>query len=146
MPLTPHTAIVGDGQMGLVLADALAQRGVSVRLWGRSEGRVRELARTRRSPQRLADFVLPAAVEVTADDEALLKGVDLVVNAIPTQHIRSIWLRLAPHLPPGVPVVSVSKGIENTTLLRPTQVVAEAVGDVIMGDALANHGVPPSAA
>ena len=129
MPLTPHTAIVGDGQMGLVLADVLAQRGVPVRLWGRSEGRVRQLARTRRSPQRLADFVLGDAVEVTADDEALLKGVGLVVNAVPTQHIRSIWKRLAPYLPPDVPVVSVSKGIENTTLLRPTQVVAEAVGD-----------------
>ena len=115
--------------MGLVLADALAERGVGVRLWGRSEARVRELAETRRSPQRLEGFQLPDTVEVVADDAALLDGVDLVVNAIPTQHIRSIWKRLAPYLPPKIPVVSVSKGIENDTLLRPTQVVADAVGE-----------------
>ena len=129
MPSTLQTAIVGDGQMGLVLADALAERGMKVRLWGRSEERVRELAQTRRSPQRLEGFVLADAVEVIADDAALLDGVDLVVNAIPTQHIRSIWKRLAPHVPPTIPVVSVSKGIENDTLLRPTQVVADALGE-----------------
>ena len=52
--MTEQVAIVGDGQMGLVLAGVLAERGVGVRLWGRSEERVGELAATRRSPRRLA--------------------------------------------------------------------------------------------
>ena len=127
--MTEQVAIVGDGQMGLVLAGVLAQRGVGVRLWGRSEERVSELAATRRSPRRLPGFVLPQAVEVTADHEALLRGASVIVNAIPTQFIRSVWKRLGPYIPTGAPVVSVSKGIENDTLLRPTQVIADATGD-----------------
>ncbi|MCH8005692.1 MAG: NAD(P)-dependent glycerol-3-phosphate dehydrogenase [Planctomycetes bacterium] len=127
--MVEQVAIVGDGQMGLVLADALAHHGVGVRLWGRSPTRVRELAATRRSPRRLPGFVLPDSVGVTGDDEALLKGAGIIINAIPTQFIRGVWERLKPHVDPTVPVISVSKGIENQTLLRPTQVIAEVIGD-----------------
>jgi len=120
-------AIVGDGQMGLVLADALVQRGVPARLWGPFPEDMGTLAATRRS-RRLPDFVLPREVEVTADDAAALDGAAWIINAIPTQFIRRVWQRLGEHAPPGVPVLCVSKGIENETLLRPTQVIADVLG------------------
>jgi glycerol-3-phosphate dehydrogenase (NAD(P)+) len=120
-------AIVGDGQMGLVLADALVQHGVPVRLWGPFPEDMETLAATRRS-RRLADFVLPEAVEVTADDAAALSGAGWIINAIPTQFIRPVWQRLGEHAPAGVPVLCVSKGIENETLMRPTQVIADVLG------------------
>jgi glycerol-3-phosphate dehydrogenase (NAD(P)+) len=41
--------------------------------------------------------------------------------------MRSVWKRLSPYVPVGVPVVSVAKGIENETLLRPTQVIADSL-------------------
>jgi glycerol-3-phosphate dehydrogenase (NAD(P)+) len=53
----------------------------------------------------------------------------MVLNAIPTQYMRSVWERLKPHLPQGLPIVSVAKGIEIDSLLRPTQVI----GDVLVG-------------
>jgi glycerol-3-phosphate dehydrogenase (NAD(P)+) len=115
--------------MGLILAQVLAQQGVAARLWGYFAQDVEELARTRRSPRRLPGFVLADEVEVTADDRALFESATLIVNAVPTQFIRSVWQRLGPHAPRTAPVVSVSKGIENTTLLRPTQVIADAAGD-----------------
>ncbi len=124
-----RVAIVGDGQMGLVLAHVLAGQGVPVTLWGFFPDQVQELARTRRSPRRLPGFVLPDAIEVTADDGALFERATLILNAVPTQFIRSVYQRLGPHVPGSVPVASVSKGIENTTLLRPTQVIADATGD-----------------
>lgn len=124
-----RAAIVGDGQMGLVLADALAERGLAVRLWGRSPQRAEELAKTRRSPRRLKDFVLRDEIEVTGEDEAVFDGVSLIVNAVPTQFIRPVWQRLAEHLPEDVPIACVSKGIENSTLLTPTQVIADAIGE-----------------
>jgi glycerol-3-phosphate dehydrogenase (NAD(P)+) len=124
-----RVAIVGDGQMGLVLAQVLAERGVAARLWGFFAEDIGELARTRRSPRRLPGFVLPDETDVTADDGALFESATLIVNAVPTQHVRSVWGRLRPHAPPLVPVVSVSKGIENETMLRPTQVIADATGD-----------------
>ena len=52
----------------------------------------------------------------------------MVLSAVPTQYMRSVWKRLAPYLPPGVPIVSVAKGIENDTLLRPTQIIADVLG------------------
>ncbi len=122
-------AILGDGQMGLVLADALASRGQAVRLWGFFPEEVADLAATRRSPRRLPGFVLPKTVEVTADDRGVFKGAFIAVSAVPTQHVRGVWQRLAKHAGPALPVVSVSKGIENDTLLRPLQVVADASGD-----------------
>lgn len=113
--------------MGLVLADAIASRGLSVRLWGRSRDRIVELAAERRSG-RLPGFILPDVVEVTAEGPHLLDDASLVINAIPTQFIRAVWERFEHRPAPGVPVVSVSKGIENETLLRPTQVIADALG------------------
>jgi glycerol-3-phosphate dehydrogenase (NAD(P)+) len=41
--------------------------------------------------------------------------------------MRSVWQRLEPHVPPGVPIISVAKGIENGTLLRPTQIIADVL-------------------
>ncbi|MCP3905662.1 MAG: NAD(P)-dependent glycerol-3-phosphate dehydrogenase [Planctomycetes bacterium] len=127
--MNKRVSIVGDGQMGLVLAEALSTRGVGVRLWGPFPDDLEPLARTRRSPQRLADFVLPDDVEVIADDEAAVSGADFLINAIPTQFIRPVWQRLAPHVPGGIPVMCVSKGIENDTGLRPTEIIAEALPD-----------------
>ncbi len=125
-----RVAIVGDGQMGLVLAEQLALAGTPVRLWGRDAGRVGELAATRRSPRRLEGFTLPQAVEVTADDAALFADATIAVNCVPTQFIRPVWQRLVTAgAAPDIPVVSVSKGLENDTLLRPTQVIADATGD-----------------
>ncbi len=120
-------AIIGDGQMGLVLADALVTRGVHVRVWGPFSEEVTNLAKTRKSP-RLSGFQLPDAVEVCTSSEEALTGVDVAINAIPTQFIRKVWGSLCEHVPKGTPVVSVAKGIEIDTLARPTQVIQEIVG------------------
>ncbi|MHC4948524.1 MAG: NAD(P)-binding domain-containing protein, partial [Planctomycetota bacterium] len=120
--------IIGDGQMGLVLADALVLR-TGVRLWGPFPDQVRDLAETRQSPRRLPGFELPAAVEVEPDAGAALEDAELIINAIPTQFIRPVWERIGGDVPAGAAVVSVSKGIENGTLLRGTEVVLDALGE-----------------
>src|SRR4051812_23764591 len=114
-------SILGDGQMALVLADALAERGVAVRMWGPVAADAERLSKSRTSP-RLSDFHLPDGVEVTGDDESALHDVATIFSAIPSQFLRSVWTRLAPHVATSVSIVSVTKGIENETLLRPTQV------------------------
>lgn len=121
-------AILGDGQMALVMADALATRGLGVRMWcPRPEDAV-ELARTREQAARLPGFRLASAVEVTGDLEGAVAGASAILNAIPTQYIRSVWSRLAGVLDPAPPVICVSKGIENGTLMLPSAVLASSVG------------------
>jgi len=127
-------------------------------MWGHDADEVGELTQTRQSP-RLQGFTLPDSVRLTHDlgkavsggvggEGAGGDGATLVVSAIPVQFTREVWKGLRPGaagrsggaggragrtsatpLPASAAVVSVAKGIENSTLLRPTQVIADALGD-----------------
>lgn len=126
--------MLGDGQMGLVCAALLAEQippeGLphTVTLWGNNPDESSLLEQSRRSA-RLEGFQLPRSVRVTADPGRALDGADAIVSAIPTQYLRGVWERLAPHTPREAGVISVAKGIENATLLRPSQVILETLGN-----------------
>jgi len=119
-----HITILGDGQMGLVMASLLAHQpfAAKVTLWAHDPAGVGELAQTRRSP-RLPQITVPESVVLTGNDATALRNAELIVSAIPTQFVRPTWERLRPHAPKGVGIVSVAKGLENSTLLRPTEVI-----------------------
>jgi glycerol-3-phosphate dehydrogenase (NAD(P)+) len=71
---------------------------------------------------------VPGNVRLTANDSQCFAGATLILSAVPTQFMRSAWKRLSPHVPAEVPIISVAKGIENATLMRPTQVIGDALG------------------
>ena len=127
-------SILGTGQMGLVMSSIALNGGSDdrpppeVTLWGRAEDDAGELAQTRRS-SRLAGFVLPDAVRVTIREREAVREADLIISAIPVQHIRGVWNRFRPLVPPHAGIVSVAKGIETGTLLRPTRVIQDVLGD-----------------
>jgi len=123
-----HVTILGHGAMATVAAGLLVGNGHAVAMWGAHPASVERLLRNRDNGRLLPGSRIPDAVRLTADDAAAFAGATLVVSAIPTQHMRSTWQRLAPYLPLGVAVVSVSKGIEVQTLLTPTRVVADVLG------------------
>jgi len=135
-PASPlRVAVLGSGQMGLVAtAMLLAPREPvpdaipEVRLWSHDPEEAGRLAQTRRSP-RLAGFELDARVRPALTDASALDKADLILVAIPCQFIREAMARLRPHVPGGTPIVSLAKGIETETLRRPTQIIAEALGD-----------------
>ncbi|MDB5295086.1 MAG: Glycerol-3-phosphate dehydrogenase [Phycisphaerales bacterium] len=120
--------ILGNGAMATVCSILLTAGGHGVTMWGAFAESIDRLRRDRDQQRLLPGARVPDAVRLTADDTDALAGATMILSAIPTQHMRSAWDRLAPHVPAGVPVVSVAKGIENGTLLRPTQVVADVLG------------------
>lgn len=122
-------AIIGTGQMGLLSGIILANQGIESVLWGRRPEHVAELIQLRESARHLPGHRLPYQVRVTSDDGDVFAGVDVIVSAVPTQYIRPIHTRLREHIPVGVPIVSMAKGIENGTLLRPTQIIADVLAD-----------------
>ncbi|MBL8757790.1 MAG: NAD(P)-dependent glycerol-3-phosphate dehydrogenase [Phycisphaerae bacterium] len=131
----PIVTVLGLGQMGLVCSSILTDsdrlepgKTPNVVMWGHSPQEVGDLTQSRRSP-RLPGFTLPQDVRVAMTDADALEGTTLVVSAIPVQFTRGVFERLRGLIPPGVPVLSVAKGIENGTLLRPTQLIAEALAD-----------------
>ncbi|MEE8385376.1 MAG: NAD(P)H-dependent glycerol-3-phosphate dehydrogenase [Dehalococcoidia bacterium] len=126
--MVEQLAIIGDGQMATVCAVMLADRGAHLRLWGAFRENIEALKATGENRRYLPGLKIPDRVSFTIDAEAVFHGADLIVSAVPCQHLRSVWSRIAPHYPRGVPVVSVSKGIENDTLMRPTQIITDIVG------------------
>jgi len=109
--------------MGLVLADALVRRGVPVTLWGPFSDIVAHLRLSRENPGRMPGFRLNDAIVVTDEPSEAVGDCTLAINAIPSQFIGAVWSQLSDFLPPGVPLVSVAKGVENETLRRPSQVL-----------------------
>ena len=81
--MAEQVAIIGDGQMGLVLADALAWAGVPATIWGPFPENVSHLATHRENPGRFPGYRLPDAIQVEVEAEAALAGATLAINAIP---------------------------------------------------------------
>lgn len=121
-------AIIGDGAMGSVCAMLLAENGVAATMWGHNAEYLRKMADTRQNVLFLPGHRLPDTLRFVADDAHCFDGAQLIVSAVPCQFMRQVWRRLKPHLPPSIPIVSVAKGIELGTLLRPTQILADVLG------------------
>ncbi len=122
-----RVTVIGDGAMGTLCALLAAGRGSAVRLWGRSRERMEALRRRRENARYLSGHPFPDNLEPVHDERYALDRPDLVISAVPCQYMRSIWNRLRDALPDGVPVVSVSKGIEIDTLATPTQILRQCV-------------------
>lgn len=111
--------IIGAGSFGIALARLLALNGHAVSLWGRNAERQSALRATRRSPDYLPDVVLPERVEVV---DALPGEAELTLIATPSHALREV---IAPmDLRSAGVLVSLTKGIEQGSLLRMSEVIA----------------------
>lgn len=127
-PVHPRVAVIGNGGWGTALALVALRNGADVSLWGIDPEYVAHTATIRVNERYLPGVALPAELVLTSDASEAARDADLLVSAVPTQFVRATFERLAPHLPPRVPVLSVSKGLENRTLERPTEILLEATG------------------
>ena len=121
-------SIIGDGGMASVLSILLCEKNIAVRMWGYDRGQLAEISERRENKKFLPGYKLPQDLMFEPEDGRIMKGADLVVSAVPCQFMRQVWGRLTDYVPETVPIVSVAKGIENNTLLRPTQILADILG------------------
>ena len=126
--MVEQVAVIGDGQMATVCAVMLADRGIHVRLWSIFRENIEAMKATRENRRYLPGLRIPERVACTTDVRAAFHGAELIVSAVPCQFLRGVWEKIGDCYPRGVPVASVTKGIENETLLRPTQVIGDVVG------------------
>jgi glycerol-3-phosphate dehydrogenase (NAD(P)+) len=115
--------------MGSVCAMLLCENGIATTLWGHDAAELARIAAARENVIFLPGYALPEALNYEADDAAALAQAEFVVSAVPCQFVRGVWTRLKPSLPAGIPIVSITKGIEISTLLRPTQIITEILGE-----------------
>ena len=122
-------AVLGNGAFGTALSVVAHHAGHQVSLWGHDATYTEEIARTRRNPRYLPpEIEVPEPIEVSHDAASVLGGAEVVLVAVPTQHVREAVSGLVTHVPAGVPLVSLCKGLEQSTGLRPTEVLREVVG------------------
>ncbi|MCK4752952.1 MAG: NAD(P)-dependent glycerol-3-phosphate dehydrogenase [Planctomycetes bacterium] len=124
-----NISIIGDGAMGTVLAMLLCEKNIPVRMWGYDAEQLKQIQSAGENKKFLPGYELPSSLEFDSDDKSIMTDVDLIVSAVPCQFMRPIWNRLKENVPKNVPIVTVTKGIENDTLLCPTQMLADVLGD-----------------
>ncbi len=123
-------AVLGDGAWGTALAMLLCGNRCAVTLWGAFPDYVETLKKRRENVKFLPGVPLPDSLQLTSDISEAVAGADLIVMAAPAQHVRSVARRLARNYQKNTPVLSVAKGIENKTLLRPSEIIREVLGRV----------------
>lgn len=123
-----NVALIGDGGMGTVLSILLCEKSIPARMWGYDAGQLAEIERHRENARFLPGYKLPQSLVFEPRDERAMAGADLIVSAVPCQYMRPVWSRLSKHVPAGVPIVSVTKGIEIGTLQRPSQILCDVLG------------------
>ncbi|MCY2937745.1 MAG: NAD(P)-dependent glycerol-3-phosphate dehydrogenase [Planctomycetota bacterium] len=119
--------ILGDGAWGTAMAWVLAQRpDREVRLLGTRPENTLLFQKTRENTRLLPGIRLPETVTITIDPEQAFDQTEAVFLAVPTQFIRPALRQFAPYQPPcPTPVVSLAKGIEIGTFLRPSEIVRQ---------------------
>ena len=120
------TAVIGSGAWGTALASLLCKNGHDTTLWCRTPEKAAQMQETHINP-RLSQVTLPEKLKFSGDP-ACAVGCSMVVIACPSFPIRAVCRAVAPYIPRDAVVVSVTKGIEEGTLLRMSQVVSQETG------------------
>ncbi|MBL8137959.1 MAG: NAD(P)-dependent glycerol-3-phosphate dehydrogenase [Acidobacteria bacterium] len=115
--------VVGAGSWGTALAVHLARVGHQVQLWARDAELVTEMNARRANAVYLPDIGFPETLAATADLPAALGGAQFVVVAVPSHGLRQVLRQGAAHVDPAAVVLSATKGLEDGTLLRMSQVI-----------------------
>lgn len=121
-----RVTIVGGGSWGTTVAH-LAAHNTPTTLWARNAGTVADVNDTHRNNRYLPDHDLHPGLRATTDLDEAVSGTDLLVMGVPTGAFRETCERVAPLLRPWVPIVSLTKGFEPSSMLRMTEIVEEVL-------------------
>ena len=125
-----RVAVIGAGAWGTSLAIALARKQEhTIRLWANEAEVIKSIASRRVNEHFLPGFELPTSIQATNNLESAIESAEILVSVMPSQHCRSLFERMRPALRPETLIVSCTKGLENTTLSRMTEVIAAVLGE-----------------
>ncbi len=123
-------AILGAGAWGTALALSLARRGGhQICLWSHSATLADRLTEAGQNLPYLPGFTLPVDIDITADLPRAIFEADVLLCVTPSQHLRGVITQIAPLLTKNQIVLSASKGLEETTFLRMSQLVASVTNN-----------------
>jgi glycerol-3-phosphate dehydrogenase (NAD(P)+) len=119
-----QVSVLGGGSWGTTMASLIAARHPTM-LWARDPDVADEVNTEHTNDAYLPGFRLNPKLAATADLEEASRHAELLIVGVPTSAVRSTLETAAKWIHPWIPIVSLSKGLEQKTLLRMTQVVAD---------------------
>jgi glycerol-3-phosphate dehydrogenase (NAD(P)+) len=122
-----RVAVIGAGSWGTTFAKVLCDAGCDVTVWARRREVAHEIQVAKRNTQYLAGINLPKSLKATDDLSVALRGAGLVFLAVPSQTLRQNLLDIEPYLDRRSVLVSLVKGVEKTTTMRMSQVMADTL-------------------
>ena len=125
-----NIAILGSGSWGTALAVMLFNNGHNVNLWEFFPDRAEKIDSTRLNPEFLPGVKIPSQIAVSSHLKETVRNKDIIIIAVPSHIVRSVGEKLARIPIPNSLIVSASKGIENDTLLRMSEVIQETIPDL----------------
>lgn len=128
LPISPRIIVLGSGAWGTAIALSLARNGRNVTLWAHSPEAAKEIVDAGENVQFLPGFPLPKEITVTGDNAAVALA-DIIVSVVPSEFLRPTMARLRPHMHESQIIVSATKGVEDNTFLRMTQVIASSIAE-----------------
>ncbi len=121
-------AIIGAGAWGTGLAIVLGRKGTHhVRLWAHETEVCESIAKQRINQQFLPGRPIPESVTASNDLQAVLENAEIIVSVMPSQHCRGLFKRMRPMIPKHALIVTATKGLEEGSLLRMSEVIADAL-------------------
>ena len=121
-------AVIGAGAWGTALAIALGRKNThDVRLWAYEKEVVESVRARHTNDLFLAGCSIPHTVSATNDLGEAIKGAQFVLSVMPSHHARRLYQQMKPHLNSGMTFVSATKGIENDTFLRMSEVIQQVL-------------------
>jgi glycerol-3-phosphate dehydrogenase (NAD(P)+) len=124
----PRTAVIGAGSWGTAVAGLAARNSPTV-LWARRPHLAETISTAHVNRDYLPDYVLPKSLRATASLEEALDGAEVVVMGVPSHGFREILSEAKPFLADDAPIVNLTKGVEQQTLKRMTEVIEDVVPD-----------------
>jgi glycerol-3-phosphate dehydrogenase (NAD(P)+) len=121
-------AIIGAGAWGTALSIALGRKGSHrVRLWAHESDVCESISQRRVNEKFLPGQRIPDSVAPSNDLAQALNGASIVVSVMPSQHCRRLFEQMRPHLRPGTMIVSATKGLEENSLLRMSEIIIQVL-------------------
>ena len=122
-------AVIGAGAWGTGLAIVLGRKGTHrVRLWAHEPDVCESINQRHVNDRFLPGRPIPDSVSATNDFASTLDGAEIIVSVMPSQHCRGLFEKMRAHIPPQALIVSATKGLEEGSLLRMSEVIQQVLG------------------
>ena len=121
-----RVTVLGGGSWGSTVASLVARRNDTI-LWARDPEVAAEVNKTHTNRRYLGDLALDPALAATAELGHAVDGTDVLVIGVPSHGLRQVLEDARPWVRPWIPVVSLTKGLEQGSLLRMTQIIEQVL-------------------